>query len=87
MPKFKKGSKEMIEFMKMVRSKKKKGKKGGDGFLGDVIKSVGKTALSYAPVPTLAKNIGEHVLDYGVGKSGLGLKKFKRKYGSALLLP
>jgi hypothetical protein len=86
MPKFKKGSEEMKEFMKMVRSKKGK-KKGGDGFMGDVIKSVGKTALSYAPVPTLAKNIGEHILDYGVGKSGLGLKKFKKKYGSALLLP
>ena len=69
----------------MVRAGKK-GKKG-DGFMGDVLKSVGKTALSYAPVPSFVKNVGEHVIDYGVKKTGLGLKKRKNKYGSALLLP
>lgn len=91
MPKYAKGSVEMKLFMEKVRSAKKKNKKG-DGFFGDVLKSVGKTALSHLPVPDYAKNIvndvGSKVIDYGVSKTGLGLKKNKKnKYGSALLLP
>lgn len=92
MPKYAKGSIEMKLFMEKVRSAKKKNKKG-DGFFGDVLKSVGKTALSHLPVPDFAKplvnDIGSQVIDYGVGKTGLGLKKNKKKnkYGSALLLP
>jgi hypothetical protein len=82
MPKYQKGSQEMKDFMSKVRSCKKSGK----GFMGDVLKNVGKTALSYAPLPNVVKNVGEHVIDYGVSKSGLGLRK-RTKKGNALLLP
>lgn len=81
---FKKGSVEAKQFMEKVRAAKKM--KSGKGFMGDVLKNVGKTALSYAPLPNIVKNVGEHVVDYGVNKSGLGLKKRGRK-GGALMLP
>jgi hypothetical protein len=81
MPRLVKGSNEAKDFMSKVRASKK-----GKGFMGDVLKNVGKTALSYAPLPNIVKNVGEHVIDYGVNKSGLGLKKRGRK-GGALLLP
>ena len=87
MVKLQKGSPEAIEFMKMVRSKKKNNK-AGTGLFGDILKTVGKTALQYAPVPSFAKDVGDQIIDFGVGKTGLGVKKQKKtKKGAALNLP
>ena len=92
MPKYAKGSAEMKEFMAMVRSKKKSGK----GFLGDLLKSGVKMAknelIDKAPLPSFIKspvsNILDKGIDYGVGKTGLGVKKpRKNKKGTALGLP
>ena len=87
MPRLEKGSIQATEHMKMVRSKKKNNK-AGTGLFGDILKTVGKTALQHAPIPSFAKDIGDQVIDFGVGKTGLGVKKQKKtKKGAALNLP
>ena len=81
------------EFMEWVRSQKKL-KKTGSGWMGDTLKSVGKFALkeglNLIPAPKFVKdvagNVGEKVIDFGVGKTGLGMRK-RKKCGGALLLP
>jgi hypothetical protein len=91
MPKYAKGSVEMKQFMEMVRSKKKSGK----GFLGDLIKSGVKMAknevINRVPLPSFVKdplsNLADKGIDYGVGKTGLGVKKPRKKKGTALGLP
>jgi hypothetical protein len=80
MSRFTKGSAEAKAYMAAIRAKKK-----GKGLFGDVAKFVGNKALDYAPVPGIARDVGKHVLNYGVDKSGLGMRK--KKYGCALNLP
>ena len=75
-----KGSAEAKAFMASIRAKKK-----GRGIFGDVAKFVGNKALDYAPIPGIARDVGKHVLDYGVNKSGIGMKR--KKKGAALNLP
>ena len=90
MPRMIKGSKEAKEFMAKIRSKKKTGK----GFFGDVISSGTKMLknelINKVPIPDFIKepvrNLADKGIDYGVSKSGLGIKR-RTKKGAALMLP
>jgi hypothetical protein len=90
MPKYAKGSQEMKDFMKKVRDAKK-----GKGFLGDVLKSGAKMVknevVNRVPLPSFIKEPVSGVLDkgidYGVSKTGLGVKRKYNKRGAALNLP
>lgn len=79
--------------MKKVREAKQN--KKGMGFLGDVLKSGAKMVknevVNRIPLPSVIKDPVSGVLDkgidYGVNKTGLGMKRKYTKKGSALNLP
>jgi len=76
-----KGSPEAKAFMASIRAKKK----GGKGFFGNILKSVGNAAVDYIPAPGFVKDIAKKGVEYGVGKTGLGMKR--KVKGSALGMP
>lgn len=53
--------------------------KKGNGLFGNVLKTVGNAALDMAPIPGIARDVGKHIGNYAVNKSGLGIMKMKRK--------
>ncbi len=54
----------------------------GKGIFGDVLKTVGREVVNLAPVPEVVKSIGKMGVDYGVDKTGLGVKKRRVKKGN-----
>jgi hypothetical protein len=84
---------DMNSFMKYVREQKKN--KQGQGFFGDVarggLKLLKNEVINRVPVPSFIKEPVSNLLDKGVdlavNKTGLGLKKNRKRKGGALLLP
>ncbi len=56
----------------------------GKGILGDIIKTVGNATAVVIPMPNVVRNVGKTVANYAVDKSGLGVKKPRKKRGAAL---
>ncbi len=66
--------------LKQVVGEGAKRKRKGKGVLGDVLKTVGNAA-DIIPMPNVVRDVGKTVANHLVHKSGLGVKKPRKKNG------